>query len=525
MSKLSLQQIMISRFRTSAEADSITVALMSKLGLSTKANVARLAIGRSLALGAFTDNGIDSKGLEIPASVLFTQEDVKVWVGLVVTHSMTHGGDVVNSMDTFRVAVRKHWHRGAQLLLEDWDGSSGNFEKFLETLVIRRADLPDVAAGRVSKKDSLVKVEEPQNASAILLKSLAEIGVIAEIKGLIHGPRVTRYKVFLPDINQLDKLRKGLERLGLALNLQQAQPTLSPGNEAKTVSLDVPRPQSTWTPVGFAQFRSWLAATPSNGDQLIVYPGVDVLGKPYSFDLATAPHLLVGGTTGSGKSNCLHALILSLLSRIPSTVLKLALIDPKQVEFSVYQGSDYLYREVSTDASSARELLLELVAEMEARYHKFMTAGVSNILEARRKQVDLPYIVVFIEEFADLIFVDKGIEDQIVRLAQKARAAGIHLVLATQRPDAKTFSGLIRSNIPARIALTVQKSTESKIILDESGAETLLGLGDMLVKAKPGSQPERSHGVRIERADIEAVLKENRQSDVLHTISGRRRTG
>lgn len=508
MSSIALQQLMSSRFRTSVEADRATVALMSNLGLSTKANVARLAISRSLALGKFADDSIDSKGLEIPASVLFTQDDVTTWVGLIVTHARVHGGDAVESMDAFRAAVKRHWHRGVQLLVQDWEESSENFDKFLETLIIRRADLPDVAASS-QKKTAVTKVDKPQDASAILLKSLAEIGVTAEIKGLIHGPRVSRYKVFLPDINQFDKLRRGLERLGLALNLQKSRPVLSTGDEAKTVSLDVPRPQATWLSVDLAQFRDWIASTKPSAGQLPVYPGVDVLGRPYSFDLAAAPHLLVGGTTGSGKSVCLHALILSLIARMPPASLQLALIDPKQVEFAVYRGSAYLYRdEIATTAPSAREMLIELVTEMEARYSTFTTADVSNIDEARKKRMDMPYIVVVIEELADLLIMSRDIEDHIVRLAQKARAAGIHLVIATQRPDAKTFSGLIRSNIPARIALTVQKSTESTIILDEAGAEELLGSGDMLVKAKPGGQPERVHGVRIERSDVESMLRE-----------------
>lgn len=508
MSSIALQQIMSSRFRSSVEADRTTISLMSNLGLSTKANVARLAISRSMALGKFSDDSVDAKGLEIPASVLFTQDDITAWVGLIVTHARMHGGDAIDSMDAFRAAVRKHWHRGAQLLMQDWEEASGNFDKFLETLIIRRADLPDVAATPPTKP-AAIKVEKPQDASAILVKALAEIGVTAEIKGLIHGPRVSRYKVFLPDINQFDKLRRGLERLALALNLQKSRPVLSTGDEAKTVSLDVPRPQSTWTPVGFAQLREWITSTKLSAGQLPVYPGVDVLGNPYSFDLAAAPHLLVGGTTGSGKSVCLHALILSLIARMPPAALQLALIDPKQVEFAVYRGSPYLYRgEIAVTAASAREILIELVAEMEARYSTFMTAQVGNIDEARKKRMDMPYIVVVIEELADLLIMGKDIEDHIVRLAQKARAAGIHLVIATQRPDAKTFSGLVRSNIPARIALTVQKSTESTIILDESGAEDLLGSGDMLVKGKPGSQPERVHGVRIERSDIEATLRE-----------------
>jgi len=175
----------------------------------------------------------------------------------------------------------------------------------------------------------------------------------------------------------------------------------------------------------------------------------------------------------------------------------------------VYEGSDYLYGgDVAVDISMARERLIELGAEMDSRYQYFMSAGVSNIVEARKRGIILPYIVVFIEELADLILQDRGIEDHIVRLAQKARAAGIHLILATQRPDSKTFSGLIRSNIPARIALTVQRGTESSIILDETGAENLLGKGDMLVKARPGREADRVHGVAALRSDKEAVLRE-----------------
>jgi len=510
MSDLSIQQIMNSRFRTSVDADRITVSLMSGLGLSTKANVARLAIGRSLSLGALTDDGVDAKGLEIPASVLFTQEDVTAWLGLIVTHARSHGAEPINTMDAFRSALRKHWHRGAHLLMVDWQDASGDFDKFLETLIIRRAELPDVAErGGLRTDERSSTAAKPQDVSSQLVKSLADIGVTAEVKGFIHGPRVTRYKVYLPDINQLDKLRRGLERLSLALNLQGAQPILGHGDEAKTVNLDIPRPQSTWQQVSFSKLREWVASTPPGIDQLIVYPGVDVLGNPYSFNLADAPHLLVGGTTGSGKSVCLHALVLSMILRLPPTELKLALIDPKQVEFAAYNKSNYLYRgEVATDITSARECILELVVEMEVRYQTFMTAGVSNIADARRKGIVLPYIIVLIEELADLILQDRDIEENIIRLAQKARAAGIHLVLATQRPDSDTFSGLIRSNIPARIGLTVRTAAESKIILEEGGAQNLLGAGDMLVKAKPGGQADRVHGVRITRNDIEAVLRD-----------------
>ncbi len=513
MSSLVLQQIMTSRYRTSIEAHEITVSLMTHLGLSTKANVVRLALGRSLALGALGNDAVDAKGMEIPAAILFTQDDIFAWVGLIVMHAREHSDSPVNSMDLFREAVRRHWHRGAKLLQEDWNASFGNFDKFLETLIFRRADLPDVAKTVATQRGTTVSGNGaiPLDASKELVKALAEIGVRAEVRGVTHGPRVTRYNVYLLDVNQFDKLRKGLERLAISLNLQKTLPLLSQGSEARTVNLDVPRAQDSWKSVSAKQFREWLQDSTVKSTGLMVFPGVDVMGEPYSFDLSTAPHLLVGGTTGSGKSVCLHAIIVSLIGRLPPEKVQLALIDPKQVEFSVYKSSKYLYRgEIATTAAAAKDMLQELVSEMEARYQIFSAAGAANIDEARSKNIDMPYICAFIEELADLLFMDRDIEDYIVRIAQKARAAGIHLVLATQRPDAKTFSGLVRSNIPARIALTVQKSTESNIILDEGGAEDLLGAGDMLVKAKPGSRPERVHGVRLDRSDIESILASKR---------------
>jgi S-DNA-T family DNA segregation ATPase FtsK/SpoIIIE len=412
-------------------------------------------------------------------------------------------------MDLFRAAVRKHWHRGAHLLMEDWRETSCDFDKFLEILISRRAGLPDfVNISNKYESEKSGSVEKPLDISAQLLKSLTDIGISAEIKGLVHGPRVTCYKVYLEDVNQLDKLRRGLERLSLALNLHGAQPTLSYGDEAKTVCLDIPRPRTSWRLADFPKLREWISKTPVDEECLVVYPGVDVLGNPYSFDLVSAPHLLVGGTTGSGKSVCLHTLILSLLLQTSPTLLKFVLIDTKQVEFSIYRESKYLYGgSAAFDLSTARERILELVQEMETRYNIFATAGVSNIKDAHKSGIALPYIVVFIEELADLVLQDDNIEDQIVRLAQKARAAGIHLVLATQRPDSDTFSGLLRSNIPARIALTVRTAKESKIILEETGAESLLGAGDMLVKTRPGEQADRVHGVQATRSDIEKVLK------------------
>jgi S-DNA-T family DNA segregation ATPase FtsK/SpoIIIE len=234
--------------------------------------------------------------------------------------------------------------------------------------------------------------------------------------------------------------------------------------------------------------------------------GVDVVGEDVSFDLASAPHLLVGGTTGAGKSVCLHSLILSLLLQNDKNNLKLALIDPKRVEFANYSKLSNLYKDsIATEISEAKEFLKDLVDEMEARYSDFEKLNVSNIYEARKKGRSMPFIVLLIEEMADLILQDKGIEPLIVRLVAKARASGIHLVVATQRPDSETFSGLLRSNVPTRIALTVQKGSESRIILDEQGAENLLGAGDMLLKI-PGEQIRRAHGVFVKQEDIASIL-------------------
>ncbi|MGE4557187.1 MAG: FtsK/SpoIIIE domain-containing protein [Desulfovibrionaceae bacterium] len=508
MSGLSIQQILSSRYRTSKVADGFNDEMMNALGLSTRANVARLAIGRSLALGALpNDTSLDAKGREIPGTSLFTQEDVPLWVGLLTTHARMYGQPPIESMETFRMAVRGHWHRGVKLLIDDWKAHDEDFDRFLETLINRRAELPDTPPGMDEEEPSqLVQVESPQDISTRLVKAVADIGVRVEVKGFTHGPRVTRYKIFLPDINQLDKLKRGLERLSMVLGLQQAMPSLSRGDETRTMFLDIPRPKDTWHPIGVNLLEKWIRNADTDKNKLIIYPGVDILGEPFSFDLADAPHLLVAGATGQGKSVCLHAIILSLMLQHTSENIQLALLDPKQVEFSVYKGSKYLYGgDVAVGVEQARERFMELVSEMDHRYSQLNDMGVTNLVEARAKGAQLPYIVVFIEELADLVMQDRDLEGSIVRLAQLARAAGIHLVMATQRPDSKTLSGLIRSNVPARIALTVQKNTESSIILDETGAENLLGAGDMLIKTT-SLQTTRAHGVFISRKDIESMV-------------------
>ena len=498
MSDLDLQQALSSRYKTSLEADGYTDLLRQHLALETKAQVARLAIGRSLAMGKLPDSTIDGQGRDIPASSLFTPENIGAWVGLIVTQSQIHGGSVVDSMDGLRLAIRAHWHRGALSLWADWKASDESYDKFIETLVERRSDMPEVSSRKPMKTRDDANVnggKAPEDASTTLVKALDELGIKVQVKDAIHGPRITRYRVLLMNLSDSAKLKRSMSQLGLAMNLGEALPTVANGDEAKTVFIDLPRSKNTWKTVGVERLREWAHSGAYDPNQLMVYVGVSVTGEDLSFDLATAPHLLVGGTTGSGKSVCLHSLLLSLLLRHKPDTLQLALIDPKQVEFRPYAKLPNIYRdEIATEVIAAREMLEELVGEMDTRYGMFNRLGVNSIGDARRKGQALPYIVVCIEEMADLVMQDQSIEPLIARLAQKARAAGIHLVLATQRPDAKIFTGLIRSNIPGRIALTVQKGTESTIILDETGAENLLGQGDMLLKL-PGELVRRAHGV------------------------------
>jgi len=339
-----------------------------------------------------------------------------------------------------------------------------------------------------------------------LLKKLKDIGLAAEIRDSAVGSRLIRYRLFLSDSGDLSLLGGCIDKLEFSLGVGSIN--LYQADEPQTCYLEIPRKQADWQAVTIEQFDGASHGFCASSLLLPVSPGVDVIGNPVVFDLADAPHLLVGGTTGSGKSVCINALLLSLFLASRNRPIKLALIDPKQVEFSLWQNCGLLYADIATSISAVINLLDQLVAEMEKRYTKFAELGVKNLVEARERGFDGGWIVVAVDELADLVMQGKpgkNAEEKLVQLAQKARSAGIHLILATQRPDAKTFSGLLRSNCPARIALKVQKSTESGIILDETGAESLLGKGDMLIKGV-GLKMQRAHGYFIPTKEIEARL-------------------
>jgi S-DNA-T family DNA segregation ATPase FtsK/SpoIIIE len=269
--------------------------------------------------------------------------------------------------------------------------------------------------------------------------------------------------------------------------------------------------------------------------------GKDIAGRPTVADLSRMPHLLVAGTTGSGKSVAVNAMVLSLLYKASAKDVRMLMIDPKMLELSVYEGIPHLLAPVVTDMKEAANGLRWCVAEMERRYKLMSAVGVRNLAgfnkkvrdaidagqpmmdplfkpnpeldEAPRPLETLPFIVIFIDEFADMmVVVGKKVEELIARLAQKSRAAGMHLILATQRPSVDVITGLIKANIPTRIAFQVSSKIDSRTILDQSGAETLLGHGDMLYMPPGTAMPERVHGAFVSDEEVHRVVEHLRQS-------------
>jgi S-DNA-T family DNA segregation ATPase FtsK/SpoIIIE len=482
--------------------DEQTIASVLRQGLQVpgapKWTVLRLALARSLRLPSPPDAALDRRESTVGGGEYALEQmtgegkpnDEDYTDVLRAMLSLHHDVDLFADDDAFVRYLQRHVRRGLREFRTSWM-ESHDFHNYL---------LHDIL-GDTSPAVTAKAADEGER----LLRALAEIGVPAEIVERFDGPRLTRFHVRLRDTNDHGVLTRGLEKLAFALGLGEAGVFLSVTREPKIAGLDVPRPPELWQTAGYVALANWLneSATTSS---LPVFLGQSVTGKPFAFDLATAPHLLLGGTTGSGKSVALHALLLSLIGSRTAAQLRLLLIDPKRVELAPYAALPHTDGgEVLTDAADALMALNDLVVEMEAREVSLARVGARDVDDPAAVALALPRIVVVVEELADLIMQSGAIEEPLVRLAQKARATGIHLVLATQRPDAQTFSGLLRSNIPSRIALTVQKGAESRIILDEVGAEKLLGRGDMLVKLT-GQAAQRVHGVLIGPDDIAQAI-------------------
>jgi DNA segregation ATPase FtsK/SpoIIIE, S-DNA-T family len=411
--------------------------------------------------------------------------------------SVRHARDLFGDDKAYLECLQRHARRGLELMKAAWLPSRTFHDYLLDELY------SDVGVGAYDKEVGTASFD-----ISSLMQGLLQIGVAAEEAAPPQeGPRLNRFSLKLGGVEDYDRLRKGLDDLAFAMGLGNAGIAVAREQGERRVIVDIPRPGASWHDITWRNVRS---ALEDRTEALPVSPGVDVLGRPLVFDLVDAPHLFIAGATGSGKSVCLNALLMSLLtSKRPPQLL---MIDPKGVDFAEYAQCSLLRgRSVITDMSEGVAALREVVREMEERQAILRQYDARNLAEAQANGATLERLVVVIDELADFMMGKNGAEEPLIRLAQKARATGIHLLLATQRPEAATFPGLLRANIPSRIALTVQKATDSRIILDEGGAEKLLMRGDMLVKLA-GRETIRAHGARIELADIRsAVLEVNRR--------------
>jgi DNA segregation ATPase FtsK/SpoIIIE, S-DNA-T family len=336
----------------------------------------------------------------------------------------------------------------------------------------------------------------------VLEDTLASFGVGAKVTHIERGPSITRYELRPERGVKISRISSLADDIALALAATSVRIEAPiPGKSA--VGIEVPN-----TTVSIVAIREILDR-PREPVPLSIALGKDITGKPVFGDLAKMPHLLVAGATGAGKSVCLNCIIASLLVNATPDQLELLMIDPKRVELTVYNGIPHLKHDVITDPSMAAGALANITREMDDRYERFAREGVRKIEEFNAKYPDqkLPYIVVVIDELADLMLVAPAkVEMLVMRLAQLARATGIHLVVATQRPSVDVITGLIKANIPSRIAFAVSSQVDSRVILDMNGAERLLGRGDMLYLPIDAPKPIRAQGALITNHEIDKLV-------------------
>jgi DNA segregation ATPase FtsK/SpoIIIE, S-DNA-T family len=342
-----------------------------------------------------------------------------------------------------------------------------------------------------------------EQTSRRLTQALLDLGVEAHVVRAVVGPRVTRYELRLGSGVKVGKVRNLQQDIAYALAATEIR-ILAPIPGKSAVGVEVPNTRPAKVTLGDV----FLDYPEGNDWTLPVGLGKDISGRAVFFDLADMPHLLVAGTTGSGKSVMLNALLTSLLLTTDPRQVKMVLIDPKRVELTHFGLIPHLITPVVTDVKKAANALAWAVAEMERRYEVLEGTGARSIEGYNaRSETQMPYVVVVIDELADLMMQSAAkVEDAVIRIAQKARAVGIHLVVATQRPSVDVITGMIKANIPSRVAFAVSSQVDSRVILDTVGAEALLGMGDMLFKPVSALRPSRVQGAFISEAEVERVV-------------------
>jgi S-DNA-T family DNA segregation ATPase FtsK/SpoIIIE len=346
-----------------------------------------------------------------------------------------------------------------------------------------------------------------ERVGAQLVQALSHFNVEARLIGTVGGPHVTRYELRPAPGIKMSKVAQLKDDLAYALAAEQVR-ILAPIPGKTAVGVEVPNRVRTMVHLGDV-----FQEAPKGWSPLSVWLGKDIAGKAIGTDLAKQPHILIAGTTGSGKSGCVNAMLSSILLHASPNDVRLVLVDPKRVELNHYEGIPHLLTPVVTSPRLAANVLSNLIKEMEERYGVMSRAKTRSLVElnklrVREGEAPLPYILCVIDELADLMMVAPAdVEDSIIRLAQKSRAVGIHLVLATQRPSADVITGMIKANVPARIAFAVSSQTDSRVILDQNGAESLLGQGDMLFRPAGESRTARIQGAFIAEEEIERVTE------------------
>jgi S-DNA-T family DNA segregation ATPase FtsK/SpoIIIE len=358
---------------------------------------------------------------------------------------------------------------------------------------------------RSSAEQSRPDTAGQERTAVSLVEALGHFGVQAKVIGTVAGPHITRYELRLAPGTKVAKVTQLKDDLAYALAATDIR-ILAPIPGKQAVGVEVPNARRRIVRLGDV-----FQEPPKDWSPLTVWLGKDVAGKAIGADLAKMPHLLVAGTTGAGKSGAINAMLASVLLRASPHELRLVLVDPKQVELNHYESIPHLLTPVITSPRMAANALQNLVREMEQRYGTMSLARTRSLPELNkarqsRGEPPLPYILCVIDELADLMMVAPAdVEDSIIRLAQKARAVGIHLVLATQSPRVDVITGMIKANVPSRIAFAVSSQTDSRVILDQNGAESLLGQGDMLFSPVGSSRLQRIQGAYIDEPQIAKI--------------------
>lgn len=409
--------------------------------------------------------------------------------------SVREGRDYVSNQEALDDAISRYVRRGIHEISSSWMPKLDFFEYLLQELYFDQDFVEDQG-----------QALEGSRLWARLEQVLGQLGIGSTLIDRLDGPRLSRFILTLYTLEDLKRFQAGLGKISFSIGAEGISLAISQFITKRQVHLDVPRGTSSWQMISWSQLKDDLNTKSVNDMALPICIGTDVLGSSMIVDLADAPHIFIAGMAGSGKSMCLHSMILSLIHR-REVWPELLLIDSSGVVFGDYSGLECLRNgEAIQDMHEAEAFLRSLSTEMELRHLTLAEYGVRNIAEVCKLGVSMRRVVVFVDELADLFEISRNSETWLALIAEESRRVGIHLVLATARPDVAIFSESLRSNILSRIAFTVGKSSESRVIIDEPGAEDLKMRGDMLIRLA-GRDTVRAHGCFVNPGDIARELR------------------